>query len=287
MMRMPVKSSRRRAVFGVSVLLGVLAACSAESIKPIALPAGKAILSKPPRTDDARPEPTATASAPVVEATPTDVTYNIVDLTAADRKRKSAEQLRSSIILCLGAESQSAPAAGGSQSPANLDATLENPAILRVSADMITSDGAAALTEGRVRFLLQDTATSKVNQNIISLERVYLDAISTGTTGTNADSLEDVVYLNSLLTVASVAAFNCDVRAASNTNCNCSTRDAATAMLQRCLPLFDPSSASFRDAVERLSSTENCGAPETAAGLMNRRRAIASLISSYAFATAR
>jgi len=191
------------------------------------------------------------------------------------------------MILCLGAESQSAPAAGGSSSAANFDSNLANPAILKISADMIISTSTTALSEGRVRFLLQDSTTSKVDKNIIDLERGFLDSASVASTGTYADTLEDTVYLNSLLTIASVAAFNCDVRAASNTNCNCSTRETASAMLQRCLPLFDPSTDAFKDALDKLSSVENCGAPETVDGLLKRRRAIASLLSSYAFATAK
>jgi hypothetical protein len=289
-----LNSTRRRAVLGLSLLLGIVAACSSESIRPIGLPAGRAIL------------PTDTAVKPSGETNPGNtaapkqgddaksvvapepLTFNIVDLTSSDRKRKTSEQLQKSIILCLGSESQSSPAAGGSSSPANMDVTIANPAILKISADMIVTPGAAALTEGRVRFLLQDSTTSKVDKNIVELERGFLDSSSVASTGTYADTLEDAVYLNSLLTVASVAAFNCDVRSASNTNCNCSTQAAASAMLQRCLPQFDPNTDAFKDTLEKLASVENCGAPESSAdGLLKRRRAIASLLSSYAFATAK
>jgi hypothetical protein len=59
-------------------------------------------------------------------------------------------------------------------------------------------------------------------------------------------------------------------------------------MLQRCLPQFDPNTDAFKDTLEKLASVENCGAPESSAdGLLKRRRAIASLLSSYAFATAK
>lgn len=300
MRKFPLKTTRRRIVLALSLLLGVVAACSTEAIKPIGLPSGKTIFSCPtggksslscqpdprptPKTANANPVVTPTETAPV---TPEPLTFNIVDLTSSERKRKTAEQFQKSIIQCLGAESQSSPAAGGSLSPANLDTSITNPAILKISADMFLSAGAPALTEGRLRFLLQDGTASKVDRNIVDLERSYLDSASVSSTGTYADSLEDVVYLNSILTIASVAAFNCDVRAASNTNCNCSTRDTAAAMLQRCMPLFDPSTDAFKDALDKLSSTENCGAPETNDGLLKRRRAIASLLSSYAFATAK
>jgi len=50
MRKFPFNSTRRRAVLGLSLLLGVVAACSTESIKPIGLPAGKVILSQPPNT---------------------------------------------------------------------------------------------------------------------------------------------------------------------------------------------------------------------------------------------
>ena len=257
-------------------LVAAFVGCSAGNVKPIGLPGGKVILSTKPSND-----------VPVVPATPQvgsgnalpnaePLSLSIVDLNGSGRQRKSLEQLKNSIVDCLGA---------GSQFDTNAD--MADPQILKMRSELFVSTSSPTNpADGRVSFLISGEQATLAGKSVLDLEKKFIDVVGADA-GVRADGLEDELYLNSLVTIASVAAFNCDVRSTPNNLCNCSTKSDASAMLGRCLKLFDQSSEAFQKAVDSLADAENCGAPENALGFLKRRKAITSLISSYAFATAK
>ena len=260
-------------------LVAAFVGCSAGNVNPIGLPGGKVMLSKKTSND-----------VPVVPATPQvgsgnalpnaePLSLSIVDLNGAGRQRKSLEQLKNSIVDCLGA---------GSQFDTNADmAEPQIPQILKMRSEMFVSTSSPTNpADGRVSFLISGEQATLAGKSVLDLEKKFIDVVGADA-GVRADGLEDELYLNSLVTIASVAAFNCDVRSTPNNLCNCSTKSDASAMLGRCLKQFDQSSEAFQKAVDSLADAENCGAPENALGFLKRRRAITSLISSYAFATAK
>jgi hypothetical protein len=169
---------------------------------------------------------------------------------------KDVALLRSSIGSCMGQEK------------------------LVVTEDMLIPVGQAGdslpdNSDGRYRFLLGSTYT--VGDDIIEKERSSLVDFSLGNrTGISSDSLTDT-YLRSLETIANVVAHYCD---ANVEVCKCGTKDDAKVVLQRCLPGIDPNSDKMDYA--SLLIFEEC--KEGDGGV---RRAVASLLSSYAFASAR
>ncbi len=179
-----------------------------------------------------------------------------IDNSGAAFQVKDVALLRSSIGSCMGAEK------------------------LVVSAEMLIPVGQAGdslpdYTDGRFRFLLGNSY--KVGDDIIEKERSSLVDFSLGNrTGISSDSLTDT-YLRSLETIANVVAHYCDADAEL---CKCGSKDDAKVILQRCLPGIDPGSEKIDYA--SLLIFEEC--KEGNAGV---RRAIASLLSSYAFASAR
>lgn len=258
-------------------LVAAFVGCSAGNVKPIGLPGGKVILKPIPKPDDPDgiSDPGQIGSGNALP-NPEPLALSIVDLNGSARQRKSLEQLKNSIVDCLGS---------GSQFDTNAD--MANPQILRMRSEMFVSTSSPTNpADGRVSFLISGEQTTLAGKSLLDLEKKFIDVVGADA-GVRADGLEDELYLNSLVTIASVAAFNCDVRSSSNTFCNCSTKSDASAMLGRCLKQFDQSSEAFQKAVDSLADAENCGAPENALGFLKRRRAITSLISSYAFATAK
>lgn len=260
-----------------TVAVGAVA-CSMERFrsnsKPIGLPSGvkKApveVRNQPQTTpDESRP---GEADAEVEKAKSLELTTNY----AEGRQRKNLVQLKDAILACVG--------------KANDDS------ILKVVDDMLGYEEQFIdqnnLTKfpnntGRNRFLSQTVYASSVGKSVLDVEGEFLDIGSTRT-GLRADSLEDEIYLKSLVTVASVVAFNCDVKDPSS-NCYCADEVSAKQMLARCLPQFSPASEAYQSAIKELYSAENCGAPDsTDDGLKRRRRAVAALLSSYAFATSK
>lgn len=250
--------------------------CSVENVKPIGLPGGKVILSTKPSND--APAGPATPQVGSGNALPNaePLSLSIIDLNGSGRQRKSLEQLKNSIVDCLGS---------GSQIDTGLDAS--NPQIFRLRSEMfISTSSPRDPADGRLSFLISGEQTTLSGKSVLDLEKKFID-VAGADAGVRADGLEDELYLNSLVTIASVAAFHCDVRSTPNNLCNCSTKSDASAMLGRCLKQFDQSSDAFQKAVDSLADAENCGAPENALGFLKRRKAITSLISSYAFATAK
>jgi hypothetical protein len=224
-----------------------------------------------------RPEVVPTQSPSSEDAVGEKAEPLVMNLTtnyAEGRQRKNLVQLNDAIVNCVGKP--------------------EDDSIINVTADMLLIDTQLAenkdkvivLGEGRQRFLMPNLYGPQVGQSILEVEKGYLQVDATRT-GLSADSLEDEIYLKSLVTVASVAAFNCDVQNV-NSNCYCADKKSAERMVARCLPQFSPNTAEFKEAVEGLYAPENCGASiDTLDGFKKRRRAIAALLSSYAFATAK
>ena len=224
------------------------------------------------------------AEAPTVGPAPTqseqlpsdgDAVPNLSDQTlylssnsSDGRQRKNLSQLNDAFTNCVGADQ------------------------LKITQEMLMVDINAtnqSLSEGRVRFLLPSIYTAHVGKNILDVEKEFLD-IEANRTGVAPDTLEDELYLKALINAANVAAFNCDVKSPSS-KCYCSGKVEAEQMLKRCLPLFAPNTQQYQDALNAFSAAENCGAQPANASdvayLEKRRIAIASLLSSYAFATAK
>ena len=180
-----------------------------------------------------------------------------IDTTSVSLQVKDLQLLQSSIVSCMG------------------------PNMTAITADMLTpSDPTAAmpsLPDGKHAFLPPDRYAA--GDDVIEKEKGNLvdlaDGVRTSTTG---DGLSDT-YLRSLQTVANVVAHNCSL---DNPNCQCQTKDQALAMVQRCLPAFDPEAASIQDAITTLGAV--CNGSDKNAGM---RTAVASFLASYAFAAAR
>ena len=238
----------------------------------------------PPKMSSGPTKPTSTANA---EPTPGDANgkesptpapiddpkqlgvYRIRDNASDGLQRKTPEQLVSSIAACVGA------------SPTDVE-------ILKVQVDMLTPKTTdvvppAKVTElsalGRKMFLGKERYEAMVGQTIIDVEKEFLDSFA-GRTSVKSDSVEDENYLKSLGNVADVVAWNCNLDA---TQCDCSTPAKAKAMLDRCLPIISSARPDINAAAQVMSDGGHCGSGDKDL----RRRAIASLISSYAFAAAK
>ncbi len=150
---------------------------------------------------------------------------------------------------------------------------------LSVTEDMLLPANVTAavepLTQDRIRFLLP--TMYKAGDDIIDKERGNLvDLGSTGRTSVTADGLTDT-YLRSLETVANVVAHHCTPE---TPECRCGTKDQAKVMLARCLPGLDPETKEMDEAAEMLGLV-------CSDGPKGMRKAIASMIASYAFAASR
>lgn len=272
------KSHARRFQFLVAagtVVLGTVA-CSMERFKSnpkaIELPSG---LKKAPIEAQSTPVENKPSVADAVVEEDKTKSLELTTNYAEGRQRKNLAQLKDAILSCVGKP--------GDES------------ILKVVDDMLGYEEQFIdqnnLTKfpnntGRNRFLSQSVYAPFVGKSVLDVEGEFLDIGSTRT-GLRADSLEDEIYLKSLVTVASVVAFNCDVKDPSS-NCYCADEVSAKQMLARCLPQFSPASEAYQSAIKELYSAENCGAPDsTEAGLKKRRIAVAALLSSYAFATSK
>lgn len=214
------------------------------------------------------PSPTAnpdvmptTSSAQVTESSSNDANiseqYNLSSSTATTLQRKSSEQLRSTIAQCV-------LGSGATET--------QRRELFLVKSEMFNSAGAPALSEGRQRFIMPNESVTQ-GVDVIQNQLNYID-LSPGSTGVRGDVVDDQLFLNSLMFVADVVAFNCDLNAEF---CDCSSFERAQSMLQRCLPAFDTAAMA-----STMASAEHCGS----SNLVQRRKAIASLISSYAFAAA-
>ncbi|MFZ9519325.1 MAG: hypothetical protein ACO3A4_02505 [Silvanigrellaceae bacterium] len=271
---------RLMGVFMASVL--VVVACSADKLpantKAIVLPPGmkknvpaETIVTPAEQAAPEQKDSSADATAAKVEPLVMNLTTNFSE----GRQRKNLDQLRDAILSCVGASSTDAE-------------------ILKVTDDMIVYPNSTEFDSkkkfpdgtGRERFLLPNVYVPVIGKEALEVEKDFLDVGATRT-GLRADSIEDDIYLKSLVTVASVAAFNCNVTDP-NSYCYCADKASAEKMVARCLPQFSPTSEAYQAAVQELYSASNCAAPgNTDDGLKKRRRAIAALLSSYAFATSK
>jgi hypothetical protein len=135
--------------------------------------------------------------------------------------------------------------------------------------------------DGRMRFLLPERYVA--GNSILATETYNLVDVSTaGRTSVAADGLTDT-YLRSLEIVANVVAHHCNLSDHAEL-CQCDSPSAARKLVERCLPGFDPNSPSMDDSINFIY--EKCveNPNKLSEGM---RRAIASLLSSYAFAAAR
>lgn len=178
-----------------------------------------------------------------------------IDNSGAGFQVKDVALLRSSVESCMG-----------------------SPDMLKVTGNMLRGEsGSDADAEGHVRFLLPTVYAE--GDDVLEVEKSNMVDSSTGVrAGIAADSLTDT-YLRSLETVANVVAHNCT---ADKEECKCQSKDLARKMLERCLPGLDPETVEMDAAAEMLGLV--CAEEE---GPIGMRKAIASLLSSYAFASAR
>ncbi len=235
------------------VLLGFLSslvACSGDDISPFSTASRSKNKNKTAAGDDEAP------GDPVKEdgtKTDTKVYTKTIDNSGADFQVKDIILLRSSVDSCMGKD------------------------MLKISDEMLRTTGAADPTDSRVRFLLPTQYVA--GDDILEKERGNMVDTATGSrAGIAADALTDT-YLRSLETVSNVIAHNCTL---DKEECKCQTTDLARAMLTRCLPGLDPETKEMAEAAEMLGLV--CAETEGAKGM---RKAIASMLSSYAFASAR
>lgn len=180
-----------------------------------------------------------------------------IDNSGANFQVKDVALLRSSITSCMGE------------------------GMLTVTADMIlgvpgVNPAPADPSDNRFRFLLPGQYVAA--DDIIEKERGNMvDASSGARAGIAADALTDT-FLRSIETVSNVVAHNCS---ADRPECQCSSKEQAREMLTRCLPGLDPETKEMDEAAEML------GLVCSSDGSKGMRRAIASMLSSYAFASAR
>ncbi len=114
----------------------------------------------------------------------------------------------------------------------------------------------------------------KVNSDAIAVAgKDLLSKETENRLSTNSDSLS-INYLGSINTVADVVAENCTP---SNKLCQCDTLDAAKQMMARCLPSISPKHELYESVA--LEFQQAC--------LMDPKRAIASVLASYAFIISR
>ncbi len=146
-----------------------------------------------------------------------------------------------------------------------------------VDASMhLTTAGGVALAppDGEGRFAFLNPTRFPAGADVLDLEGAFLlDPDRAERFAADADSLS-APFLRALENVANVVAHNCDLRTKS---CSCGTLEAAREMARRCLPAFKPDEAAMVAAIEALATT-------CSAGAAGARKAIASLVASYAFA---
>lgn len=166
-----------------------------------------------------------------------------IDSTKPTFQTKSAVQLAASIKACLG------------------------PSTLMIMPEMVQGNAAATAP------VLPSTFTPSTSvgvDDIISVQKNSIDGDPTLLRlGTRADSLT-LEYVTAQRNVANVVAANCV--ATKSALCKCDTGPDATALMKRCLPQLDPTSADFVNAATILQA--RCAT--------NQGQAIASFVASAA-----
>lgn len=165
---------------------------------------------------------------------------------------KSATQLRASIEQCVGANKT----------------TISEDMLVRATVGPPATCGVA--NNDACFFLPRGLFSAGVD--VVSAQTTVFDGAESATRqGTRPDQL-GVEVLTALQAVGNVVGSAC-ARRPDDIDCGCGSVDAARAMVARCLPSFDPTTAEYEAAVSALQTT--CGASPGAA--------IASMIASYAF----
>jgi hypothetical protein len=250
-----VFAARFAALCVVIVSLIMLAACGQPPNKLVGtlkVAGGKAPL-KP-----AAPEAKPTA---VGELTGTRTLRKDVSDSGAGLQVKGIDLLRSSITSCL----------GGNLTRVTCDMIVVPPGTTPTACE----SRAGLEASGRKAFLLPGVF-AQGDDVITKLSSSLYDPRKASRAGTGADSLNDV-YLRALGTIADVVAHNCDVTA----DCDCSSMEKAELIVKKCFPGLDPRSTRVSSTVGLLA--EACAKP----GLVDRRKALAAMLGSYAFASAR
>lgn len=190
-----------------------------------------------------------------------------IDNSGANFQVKDIELLRNSIDACMGSDMT------------KISSDMLLPAVgAEVPAAGAGLDKKLGLVQGepKVKFLLP-TPANAIGNDIIDVERGNLvDLTNSSRTAVAGDSLTDT-YLRALETIANVVAHNCT---ADKKECECGSKKKARAMLSRCLPSLDPETKEMDEASSMLGTI--CAKDER-----GMRKAIASMIASYAFAGAR
>jgi hypothetical protein len=212
--------------------------------------------SSSPTTSSSSPAAASNAAVTADGTAQQSVVTSVITSSGETLQVKDFDLLSSSIVSCMGSGMT------GITADMLMPASLSGPA-------------PAPLPDGKIRFLLP----SQYNAGDDALqdeEADLLDLANGVRTSTAGDGLSDT-YLRALETIANVVAHNCS---SSNQNCSCGTPAEATAMITRCLPALDPTAQNVQDAANSLSAM-------CATGEAGMREAVASLLSSYAFASAR
>jgi len=212
--------------------------------------------STPTPTEPASNDPAALPGAPNDPKVDSTVINKTITNSGATLQVKDLSLLRSSVEACMGK------------------------GLLNVSNDMLMPTDLSApptppAADGRLLFLLG--TQYKAGDDIIDKEAPNMVDLSAGArTNITGDSLTDT-YLRSLETIGNVIAHNCST---TNPNCQCGTKGEALAMMTRCFPGLDPSTANMADTAALLGAI-------CSSGIDGMRKAVSSMISSYAFAVAR
>lgn len=242
---------------GFSALLLVLgvgslfAGCASDEVNPFSTSFGK----------KKRVERTATQKAQEEEGVVDgdDSSKKIskkIDNSGAAFQAKDIGLLKSSIGSCFGADKL----------------IISDEMLLSVD---LNAPPAAETADGKIKFLLPTQYV--VGDDIIEKEKSNMVDLASGNrTGIASDGLTDT-YLRSLETVANVVAHQCSD---DKDECKCGSKDDARIMLTRCLPGLDPNTVEMDEAAEMLGLV-------CVEGPKGMRKAIASMLSSYSFASAR
>lgn len=206
--------------------------------------------------------------------------YRINDNTGRGLQRKNLRQLVTSLSACVGSSSVDESFLVIKQEMVLAGAVTAAAIAAGTPASTAPAAMGAANAEGRLAFLGAERYGSKVGTSILTSEKDSLDS-GAGRTGVAADTVEDDNFLSALGTVADVVAWNCDVNAGGA--CYCSTQAAAEALISRCMPLLSGARADVKAVAAKMSDASHCGSTDK----YKRRQAVASLISSYAFATSK
>lgn len=247
--------------------LSFLAACLV-----LLLPAGcgnTATLKSAAGAAATKPKPVAAADAAAKQNKPTkdalkgdQVLEKEVSDSGAGFQVKSIALLRSSLISCTGDVNTTVSCdmhiAAGGGAPAGC-----------------ATAGRLGGMSGRSTFLL--ASRYPVGSDVIDIEAPNLyDPRRASRSGTGADELTDS-YLRALGVIADVVAHNCDPEG----KCDCSTPEKASKLVERCFPGYDPASSRMKQTSMILAQA--CASPNLAL----RRKALASMLGSYAFAASR